>query len=321
VTHELKTVSFTFPAADFGDLAGTKEVLECHWNGWDDELLKRAACWHTIDPESRACIRCGATEKWIANADLSPADQASAARLLRLRQFFRTVDVPPPYGDFYDEEPEQLESVPIRVILAPIAKLLPAPGTSTPDGGVPSLVDVEWQKLPDPPMADQIQEHMAAYAMSSKHVDLIEVTPEQHERFKRRVPAMIDDARAANVVNKNTPEDPRSVGRALDRLIHSLTHPDVGGEAIAKAMNDLEAAFEARHPEPLKAVLGRHLDQLKAERLQAKLQKAMTANLPDPAATVWQMPYEQAKPNHCCPHCGQDANCQCEHPQPPSPWE
>lgn len=119
-----EVLSFTLPARDFGHLAEKLDVLECHWSGIPEEKLRWYACWHVFDPCTLKCVHCGCCRKWDLQKNPSAAERANAALLLRLRAFFRAIDGPScPYNFNEVDEPDDDASVPIRVILAPVAKL------------------------------------------------------------------------------------------------------------------------------------------------------------------------------------------------------
>lgn len=117
-------LSFTFPAKDFGHLAEKLDVLECHWSGVSEEKIRWIACWHAFDPCTLKCVHCGCCRKWDKQQSPSTAERANAALLLRLRAFFAANDQPTPWANFEDpNEADDEASVPIRVILAPVARL------------------------------------------------------------------------------------------------------------------------------------------------------------------------------------------------------
>lgn len=118
--------------------------------------------------------------------------------------------------------------------------------------------------------------------------------------------------------------------QALDAIIDAAVDPNATVDDLAKAFDDADriieqAAYRVAHPiefcpKCTKAMGGPncYCDQSAAERLAA-------AKQPEPFCRNCVKPVSNCDcgplPDAPCPHCGEDADCRCEAPTPPSPWE
>ncbi|MFO0898987.1 MAG: hypothetical protein U0836_16305 [Pirellulales bacterium] len=352
-----KLLSFVLPARDFGRLAEKMNVLESHCAGISDQELRWIACWHVFDPCTLDCVHCGCSRKWDLQRKPSAAERANAALLLRLREFFRRIDEPAcPYNFNEVDEPDDDESVPIRVILAPVAAL----ATTDVATSKPRLTDEQKEvakktllgelEAKKPGTARQLTYAQLFGPMSGPMAQALDCTftPDPNPlvgdlesgciciQERRRAKTVTELARLAGKVHPLCPVCNKK--RAIaDHLIADMRD---------KFESDVLVPLEAEAAKRADRVLARIIDEPRdsLEHVIDRLSGVDAPNpgdvycgegfwastddephdpypeLDDPKPVFWPAP-APAPAVELCPCCGKDADCRCEHPQPPSPWE